>query len=515
MVFPNWQTPPTYAEVVLIDPRTGIPVFNPTWLNWFIALAKALTDGGAAGPGLGTVHSVDIAVPVTILTVSGGPITVSGTITIGLADPVTGTGGIVLQVAPTLKEPIVFDYMDFTQLTIDPASPGAGIARLYGWATHGITRLRHDNEMATDQVLGQDDIFVARNNTGVTLVKGSVVYCNGEAGNVPTVALAQANNATTARAIGLVLDDISTATFGQVMNVGILASYNTNAWTPGTRLYLSAATPGALTSTRPSYPNYGKPIGTVLTQGIGNGSILVLVSPYIGGHDSGTDQPLFSVQAGSVVGAAGAGYWDFAAQSSQPAAPSAGVIRLHSFTTQGFTRLEQDNEAATNITLGRDNVFIGKNTSGSTINKGQAVYITGSTGNVPNLAVAQANTTATLPAVGLALDSITNNSFGQIMELGIIASFDTSALTVGQAVYISPTVAGGLTSTRPTGNNYIQVVGVVLVSGVGNGAVLVHAAEDFGPAAAAAGYANPLINPTDSSMVDEFTTGDLISLITA
>lgn len=387
----------------------------------------------------------------------------------------TGTNKVVLDTGPVFP-----NYIDFTQLSVDPASPAAGFARMYGWDVHGITRIRHDNEMATDQVIGQDSIFIAKNSTGVTLIKGAVVYCNGEAGNVPTVALAQANSATTARTLGIIVDDILNNAFGQVMMTGVLANYNTNAWVPGTRLYLSPTVAGGLTSTRPSYPNYLKPIGSTLTQGIENGSILVTVAPYTGGHEVGTDSTTFSMPAAVIVGTAGAGYMDFPAQSSNPVAPTAGTVRFHSATTQGFTRFEQDNEAATNLILGRDNVFIANNVTGSTIAKGKVVYVSGSTGNVPKIALAKADSLTTLPGVGIVLDSIANNAFGQVMKLGIISNIDTSAFAVGAELFLDATTAGALTATRPVYPNFAQPMANVLVSGVGNGSLHVITAPFVG-----------------------------------
>lgn len=173
------------------------------------------------------------------------------------------------------------------------------------------------------------------------------------------------------------------------------------------------------------------------------------------------------------------GYLDMAAIAN-PAAPAAGTARFHAATTQGFTRFEQDNEAATNLVLGRDNVFIAKNTTVSTITKGQCVYVTGSTGNVPNIGLAKADSLTTLPAIGIALDNINANNFGQVMKLGILASFNTSGFLVGAQVYVDATTAGALTATRPSNPNYVQRVGSVLVSGVGNGSLLITVAPFIG-----------------------------------
>lgn len=181
-----------------------------------------------------------------------------------------------------------------------------------------------------------------------------------------------------------------------------------------------------------------------------------------------------------ITGTAGTGYVDFLAQASNPSAPSAGTLRIHSATTQGFTRMEQDNEATTNLIYGRDNVLIAKNTSGVSIAAASPVYVTGSTGNVPNIAKAKADSRTTLPAIGVALDAIADNAFGQVMKLGVINNIDTSAFSVGDTIYVSTATAGALQITRPTGTGYVQRMGTVLVDGVGNGAYLITTAPFIG-----------------------------------
>lgn len=173
------------------------------------------------------------------------------------------------------------------------------------------------------------------------------------------------------------------------------------------------------------------------------------------------------------------GFADFLGISN-PDSPAAGTARFHAATTQGFTRFEQDNEGKRNVVLGRDNVFIGKNTTGGVIGTGSVVYVTGSTGNVPNIAKAKADSLTTLPAVGMAMDSIAINGFGQIMKLGVIQNVDTSAFSTADRLWVSATTAGELTATRPAYPNFAQHVGSVLVDGAGNGSYSVFIAPYIG-----------------------------------
>lgn len=44
----DYQPPPTYADVVLVDKDTGAAKFNPIWLDWFIRLVQNIGSTGAA-----------------------------------------------------------------------------------------------------------------------------------------------------------------------------------------------------------------------------------------------------------------------------------------------------------------------------------------------------------------------------------------------------------------------------------------------------------------------------------
>ncbi len=176
----------------------------------------------------------------------------------------------------------------------------------------------------------------------------------------------------------------------------------------------------------------------------------------------------------AVTGTTWAWYLTLIWQSSNPSSPAAWTLLLHSSTANGFTRMEQDNEAATNLIYWRDNAFIAKNTSWSTINKWQVVYVNWSTWNVPNIALAKADSSTTIPTIAIVIDNITNNSFWQIMYAGIISWIDTSSFTSWDKLYVSPTVAWWLTNVRPSWTtNYVQRVWTVLNSWVWNGSIQV------------------------------------------
>ena len=104
--------------------------------------------------------------------------------------------------------------------------------------------------------------------------------------------------------------------------------------------------------------------------------------------------------------------------------------------------------------------IIVRNSTGSTLTKGQIVYLSGATGNRPNALLAQANAEATSSkTIGWVFADISNNSDGYVCVSGSQHDLDTSAFSAGDALWLSPTVAGGITSTIPVQPNHAVFIG--------------------------------------------------------
>ena len=151
-------------------------------------------------------------------------------------------------------------------------------------------------------------------------------------------------------------------------------------------------------------------------------------------------------------------------------------------TTTGTISIDETSDITFNSVTATDE-FIGdidgavattiRNTSGGTIYKGQAVYVTGLSGNTPTVSLANASSASHMPAVGIVRDtSINNNASGQIITLGNLQGIDTSAsnqietgitLAVGDVLYVSASEAGNVTNVQPTGEgNLVQNLGTVI-----------------------------------------------------
>jgi hypothetical protein len=115
-----------------------------------------------------------------------------------------------------------------------------------------------------------------------------------------------------------------------------------------------------------------------------------------------------------------------------------------------------------------------RNQSGSTIPAGSIVYISGATGNLPLITLAQANNDAnSAQTIGFVKTSISNNGTGYVIVRGVLEAIDTSALTEGVQLYLSPTTAGTWTTTKPSAPQHLVYVGVVIRSHPTQGTILV------------------------------------------
>ena len=103
-----------------------------------------------------------------------------------------------------------------------------------------------------------------------------------------------------------------------------------------------------------------------------------------------------------------------------------------------------------------------RNTTGATLTKGTAVYISGATGQVPTVtkAIASGDPTSA-QTLGVISADLANNTNGNVTIIGLVTEIDTSAYTDGAQLYLSPTTAGGLTATKPYAPNHLVYVAIV------------------------------------------------------
>jgi hypothetical protein len=121
-----------------------------------------------------------------------------------------------------------------------------------------------------------------------------------------------------------------------------------------------------------------------------------------------------------------------------------------------------------------DVVVLVRNTTGTTLTKGTVVYITGATGQTSTVSRAIASSDATsAQTLGMVREDIGNNATGYVVAIGLITNINTSAYTDGQQLYLSGSVAGGVTATKPYAPTHLVYVGVVEYAHPVNGKIFV------------------------------------------
>jgi len=113
--------------------------------------------------------------------------------------------------------------------------------------------------------------------------------------------------------------------------------------------------------------------------------------------------------------------------------------------------------------------FTAKNSTGSTLEKGSVVYVSGINGNTPEVSLARANSSSTMPAFGLVEADIANTADGTVTTFGSLTGLDLAdygetgiTFSLGDTVYVSSSEAGKLTNVAPTGEtNLIQNIGKI------------------------------------------------------
>lgn len=302
------------SRVEFIDPRTGL--MSREWYRFFLNMFN-LTGGGnnqtslddlqlapppipsVAGGGSGTVTSVDVSGGTTGLTTTGGPITTSGTITLGGILNVAngGTGSSTAAGAPFALKGANADITSLSGLTGPISSPTyvqfdtsyatALTAGQLGWDGNNTLGLGMAGGNVT-QHIGEDQFFYCKATSAIT--KGQVVMFTGAVGasGVPTGE--PATGITDGSYImGIAAEAIPLNNFGLVQSFGTLRNVDTSGYADGDILWYDPSVTGGLTKTKPLAPNVKVQMAAVINGGSsGGGTVLIRINPgsVLGGTDS-------------------------------------------------------------------------------------------------------------------------------------------------------------------------------------------------------------------------------------
>jgi hypothetical protein len=156
------------------------------------------------------------------------------------------------------------------------------------------------------------------------------------------------------------------------------------------------------------------------------------------------------------------GYMDIS-EIAAPGAGAANTLRLYVEAIHGFSFFSFVDDGGMIRKIVRDSVFVAYNNRGTLIAANRIVYATGSFGDVPTIDGAKADDIATMPAIGVTIEAIANNSYGRVMQVGLLENVNTNAFAAGDVLFVSDAVAGTPTATAPVTPSYTQEIGTVLV----------------------------------------------------
>jgi hypothetical protein len=159
-----------------------------------------------------------------------------------------------------------------------------------------------------------------------------------------------------------------------------------------------------------------------------------------------------------------------------------------------------------NQNVGQELFILCKSSDNSERTKGKAVYVTGSDGNNKLVSYASASSELTSSkTIAVMAETISGGSKGFAATFGLVRNINTNGLTEGAAVWLSPTVPGGLTSTRPAAPNNAVFIGYCIRANQNNGIIYVNIQNGYELEEL---HNVKLTTPTDGqSLVYDSTTG--------
>lgn len=176
-----------------------------------------------------------------------------------------------------------------------PGGAPADFACLYSVDQNGHTVMEFNDSDNIPLRLGRDQHFVAKIAEAGGVTRGQIVYISGALGANELIKLAQADSLDTIVFPGMAIQTGALNDFVEVSFGGKVAGLNTSAFSVGDHVYVSAATPGAMTATRPTGLNFVQSMGTITRDSATVGEILIFTggaaeADLIGG--AGTDNQL-------------------------------------------------------------------------------------------------------------------------------------------------------------------------------------------------------------------------------
>jgi hypothetical protein len=112
-----------------------------------------------------------------------------------------------------------------------------------------------------------------------------------------------------------------------------------------------------------------------------------------------------------------------------------------------------------NLQIGQE-ILIRATNDDVNITNGQAVYISGATGNNPNVKIADTSSTDSCKTIAISTENVLASQKGYFTTFGLVRDVNTLGMTVGNELWLS--TSGSLTTTRPTFPNCPIKIGYVV-----------------------------------------------------
>lgn len=183
------------------------------------------------------------------------------------------TTGKLLQNSTATLDDVGLASLDAVQFDTTPTT-AVGEAKAVWNATNSCLSVGLNS--AVTSYVGTDLHLKVYNPSATSMTVMQVVRQSGSSGTRLSVQLALADSdVTSATSIGVICQTITSHGEGFIQMAGLLQGVNTMAFEEGDTLWLSATTPGSITSTRPMAPNHSVRIGYCIKKSAGAGIILI------------------------------------------------------------------------------------------------------------------------------------------------------------------------------------------------------------------------------------------------
>lgn len=165
-------------------------------------------------------------------------------------------------------------------------------------------------------------------------------------------------------------------------------------------------------------------------------------------------------------------------------------FNLATTSTGGIGRLKWNDTDGTlefglkggNVTLqiGQEEVVHILNNTATAFTDLQVIRVTGASGQRMTGALAQANSEITSASTfAVVTEPIAKNQVGFATVSGLVRDVDTNAFNEGDALYLSPTVAGGITNVKPTAPSHVVQIGWCVRKNQNNGSIYVNVQNGY------------------------------------